>query len=199
MQIKQQHLEPVGDYSWNGNSMESIVFHTTLGSNYQGAYDTLKLRHLSYHYIIDADGSIHELVNIERSAWHAGVKHKPNLRVRSFFGDNNPNKRSIGIAFVRKGYEALTNEQRDAGVWLVKAIGARTGIRYTADNIFYHQEITDYKPAHVSTYRDAILAGLIGYRDDKDAKELTRLQMTIISLLNQAVGLLQKLARIKEG
>lgn len=177
--ITKNHLKPANDYSWQGNTKESIVLHTTLGNSYQGAYDTLKLRHLSYHYIIDEDGTIIELVPINRSAWHAGVKSRPNLRVRAFYGPDNPNRRSIGIAFVRNRDESLTLAQRDAGVWLIKDLGKRTGVRYGIDNIFYHQEITDYKPKEVWAYREQILDGLIGNKDETDFHERNRLQLMI--------------------
>ena len=173
------------------------MLHTTLGTNYSGAYDTLKIRHLSYHFIIDEDGTIYQLVPLERSAWHAGVKSHPNLRVRTFFGSDNPNRRSIGIAFVRYGDTELTPEQRDAGVWLTKEIGKRTGVRYNADNIFYHQEVTDYKPREVGRYREQILEGLVGFRDDIDAGEMSDLQLRIKQLM-QIIALLQTLLSLKQ-
>lgn len=194
MKITKQHLSPLEEYSWKGNTQKSIMLHTTLGNSYQGAYETLKIRHLSYHYIIDEDGTIRELIPIDRSAWHAGVKSKPNLRVRAFFGADNPNKHSIGISFVRNGHSHLTNKQRDAGVWLIKEIGKKTGIRYNRDNIFAHYEVTNYKPYEVfSPYRTQIMEGLEGYKDEKDAKEKTILQLRIQILLLQIKLLKKKL------
>ena len=184
MQVKLQLLKPLDEYSWFGNTQESIVLHTTLGNTYEGAYETLKIRHLSYHYIIEADGTIRNLIPIERSAWHAGVKSNPNLRARVFFNDDNPNKRSIGIAFVRYGNPSLTTEQRDAAVWLIKEIGKETGRRYNRDNIFTHHEITDYKPKEVETYREEVLQALEGYKDDRDAgqKSTTLLYIELLKL-----------------
>lgn len=192
--IKLDHLTPLSSYSWDKNTNESIVLHTTLGNNYQGAFDTLKIRGLSYHYIIDEFGTIRELIPIDRSAWHAGVKSVPNARVRSFFGDDNPNRRSIGIAFVRNRQPELTPNQRDAAVWLIKNIGERTGIRYNADNIFYHQEITDYKPEEVHDYRQQVLDGLIGFKDEKDVVKNKKL---LVSLLEQLINALIKLQKLQ--
>jgi len=194
--MKINHLLPLKDYSWSGNTKESIILHTTLGTNYSGAYNTLKLRHLSYHYIVEADGTITELIPITRSAWHSGVKNKPNLRARAFFGADNPNKRSIGISFVRNGESELTQEQRDAGIYLIKEIGKKTKIRYTADNIFCHQDITSYKPYEVQKYREQILTGLFGYRDEADTKERTILQLRIKLLMLQVAMLKKKLGII---
>lgn len=184
------HLIPVENYSWSNNTHESIILHTTLGNTYQGAFDTLKIRGLSYHYIIDIDGTIRELIPIERSAWHAGVKSNPNARVRAFFGNDNPNRRGIGISFVRRGHPTLEPEQRDAAVWLIKNIGERTGVRYNADNIFTHHEITDYKPEEVDDYRLEVLDGLVGFKDEKD---VPKHDAALIKLLNQLVSVLMRL------
>lgn len=191
MKIVKKILTPADEYSWSGNTGEAIVFHTTLGNTYIGAEETLKIRHLSYHYVVDKDGTIYQLVELDRSAWHAGVKSNPNLRSRAFFGEDNPNRRSVGVAFVgdgnvydTSGYtvysKAITDKQRDAGVWLVKEIGKQTGVRYNANNIFYHREITDYKPAFVETIRKQVLEGLVGFKDETDAvAERTVLELTL--------------------
>lgn len=177
MKIRKRILTPVEDYSWDGNTKEAIVLHITAGSNYKGAEDTLKIRHLSYHFIIDKDGSISQLTDINRSAWHAGIKSNPVDRVVKFFGDTNPNKRSIGISFVCEKDEwyvsnELTEKQIDAGVWLIKYIGSQTGIRYNGDNIFTHGEITDYKEK-MEEERKIIVSELIGYRDEQDVVKLS--------------------------
>lgn len=188
----QSLLTPQGDYSWEGNTHESIVLHTTLGSTYVGAYETLRIRHLSYHFIIDEDGEVYQLVDLERSAWHAGVKSGTNLRARAFYGADNPNRRSVGIAFVRNGHERLTDAQRDTAVQLIKWIGSQTGVRYNRDNIFAHYEITNYKPYEVLVpYRDQVVEGLEGYKDETDAGEKTKM-LLIIELLKQYIALLIK-------
>lgn len=192
--IKKDHLKPLSSYSWDGNTHESIILHTTLGNTYRGAFDTLKIRGLSYHYIVDTDGTIRELVPIDRSAWHAGVKSNPNARVRSFYGNDNPNRRSIGISVVRRGQPSLEPEQRDAVVWLIKNIGHRTGVRYNADNIFTHHEITDYKPKEVNNYRQQVLDGLVGFKDEKDVVQKKKL---LVSLLEQLIDALIKLQKAR--
>ena len=189
--IIKRYLTPIQDYSWPGNTQESIVLHTTLGNNYEGAYETLKIRHLSYHFIIDEDGDVYQMVDIERSAWHSGVKSNPNLRARSFFGTENPNRRSIGIAFVRNGDSSITSLQRDSAVNLIKEIGQTNGIRYNRDNIFCHYEITDYKPKEVENYRQQVVEGLEGYKDETDAGEKGKL-LLIIQLLQTLIKQLQQ-------
>ena len=199
MKIINRILKPEDKFSWEGNTQESIILHTTLGSTYKGAEETLIIRELSYHYIIDKDGTIYQLVENTRAAWHAGVKSNPNLRVRSFFEDN-PNKQSIGIAFVGTGTETednmyvwMTPEQRDSAVWLIKDIGSKNGIRYNANNIFYHREVTDYKPFYVKYIMETVVRSLVGFKNEKDnVKELTILKLRVQLLKLQLKLLLKK-------
>ena len=179
------------DNYWNGNDPASIVLHTTGGYGAENAYRTLIARGLSYNYIIE-DGIIYELVPWDKSAWHAGVKKSPNLRARTFFGNENPNKKSVGIAFTypRTGdISRLPDSDVDAVVKLIKDIGRQTNVRYNPDNIFYHQEITIDKPKIVKGYRDQVLDGLVGDKDEKDAGERTRLEL-MIQLLKLRIQLL---------
>lgn len=181
MILKQELLKPVADYSWEGNTGESIVLHITAGSNYKGARDTLIARHLSYHFIVDTDGKIYQLVDIKRSAWHAGVKSNPNTRVRKFFGDTNPNRRSIGISFVAPldtWFSDINDQQLKSAVELIKYIGSTTGVRYNASNIFSHGEITDYKEKMLNECSQ-VINELVGYKDEKD---VVVLQSTIDKL-----------------
>lgn len=189
--IIERILKPEQDYSWSGNTHESIILHTTLGSTYSGAEETLRIRHLSYHFIIDEEGDVYQLVSTDRSAWHAGVKSNPNLRVRAFFGSDNPNRRSIGIAFVRNKHPEITLAQRDAAVHLIKQLGSTTGVRYNRDNIFCHYEVTDYKPREVEKYRQQVVEGLEGYKDETDAGEKTKL-LLVIQLLQTLIKQLKE-------
>lgn len=176
------------NYWWN-NDPRSIMLHTTGGGSVIGAVETLKARGLSYNYII-ARGQVYELVNWENSAWHAGVIKSPNLRAQAFYktlkGEDNPNRNSVGISFIypEGDITQLDDESIDACVQLIKYIGSQTGVRYTPDNIFYHREVTIYKPIVVKGYRDQILEALVGDKDEKDA-----LQKTITKLLLEVAQL----------
>lgn len=195
MKITKRLLKPAESYSWADNDGSSLVLHTTLGSNYKGAEDTLKARHLSYHFVIDRDGTIYQMVDVSRAAWHAGVKSKPNLRTRNFFGNRNPNRHSVGIAFVGMAYWDFTTEQRDAAVWLIKEIGKQTGVRYNANNIFYHQEITSYKPSFVKMIRESVLEQLVGFKDEKDnVKEYSLLELIRQILIKRIIRLQLEIA-----
>lgn len=196
MRIIRSILNPQSSYSFKNSTGEAIIFHTTLGNTYQGAHQTLKLRHLSYHFIIDTDGTIYQLIDTNRAAWGAGATANMNMRAKVFFGTTNPNVIGIQVAFVRFGHKYLTPMQRDAGVWLVKHIGSVTGKRYTWDNTFSHFEVTNYsatsKPREVANYRQQVMDGVVGFKDNKDNKEKTRMLLYI-----QYLQLQLKLLRLR--
>lgn len=73
-----------------------IIVHTTAGWTKAGAIRTLKRKHLSYHYLIDYDGSVEQLIDpVKYVAFHAG-------RVNDY---------SIGVSLVNVAYE--TNKVKE--------------------------------------------------------------------------------------
>jgi len=186
---------------WENNNPRSFMLHTTGGRGVEGAVTTLKARKLSYNYIID-NGKIYELVNWKNSAWHAGVIKRPNLRARAFFntlkGKDNPNRNSVGVSFTYPtggDITILPEEDVNACVFLMKKVGKEASVRYTADNTFYHKEVTIYKPAMVKGYREQVLDALIGDKDPKDALQKTILRLTIEVLKLKLKLLLSTMAR----
>lgn len=135
--------------SRGSTEVDVIVFHYTGSSTLQSALNTLDERKLSYHYIIDKDGSIANLVPEERSAQHAGCDSRQNPAR----GVCKPgfNSRSIGISFVNSGYrgndvelhgktwESYTEEQYQSAAKLVAAIAKRhEKIELTRDHMYSH-------------------------------------------------------------
>ena len=76
----------------------------------------------SYHYIIERNGDITQLVPEHRKAWHAGSSE--------FFGVPNVNEFSIGVCFSNKqdGIELFDSRAIKAGVELCAAIMRKYGI-----------------------------------------------------------------------
>ena len=74
-----------------------IIFHYTETKNLEDAIKLLtnKKRKVSCHYVIDYNGSIYNLVDIKKRAWHAGESSWENLM--------DINSRSIGIEIVNPG------------------------------------------------------------------------------------------------
>lgn len=94
----------------------TIVLHGTGGRLVSGSISWLDQIGLSYHYIIDRDGSVTKLVPLSRVAFHAGVSSGP--------GGKDVNRYSIGIAFANRenGVEQITPEQIEAARVLVKQL-----------------------------------------------------------------------------
>lgn len=70
----------------------TIVLHATAGSSLGGAVSTLKIKGLSYHYLIEKNGQITKCVPTGRVAFHAGKSVGPQ--------GENCNSYSIGVSLV---------------------------------------------------------------------------------------------------
>ena len=99
---------------------DTVILHATAGSSFMGAYNALKSRELSYHYIIEKDGAINKLVPYSRVAYHAGKSVGPN--------GSNVNHYSVGISFVNRndGTDKYTKEQYEACLDLIESL--KTGL-----------------------------------------------------------------------
>jgi len=193
--INKQLFYPQEDYSWvDANGPQSIVLHTLLGT-VEGSDAWLRDIGLSYHFMIKEDGEVRQIVEVDNAAWHSGVVSKPNKRARHFYGDINPNRRSIGIAFERNGEAELTKQQRQACTWIIKHLEKEVDTHFNDENIFAHCEITSYKPQEVADYRLEVLETLEGGKYPQNTKtraelisERNRLQSKIMTLLSDWVS-----------
>lgn len=87
--------------------VSQIIFHDTAGPTLKSALDTLKQRKLSYNYIIDKDGSIHNLVPPGTKAYHA----------------KGYNENTVGVSFVGGGaYGPVNAKQHEAAIQLSKQL-----------------------------------------------------------------------------
>ena len=61
-----------------GQKVKAFVIHRTEGS-FKGSLEWCKNTdaQVSYHYIINEAGEVHELVDPENIAWHAGLMKNP--------------------------------------------------------------------------------------------------------------------------
>ena len=89
--IKDFNLKPMAFLSnvklasgTRNSDITDVVLHHTGGDTLQSAVNALQNRNLSYHYLIDRDGTIHQMVDPSKKAFHA----------------KNFNDNSIGISFV---------------------------------------------------------------------------------------------------
>lgn len=87
----------------------------------------------SYHYLIERDGGVTQLVDPKLKAWHAGKSE--------FFGHANVNDFSIGVCFSNKqdGVEPFTTEAITTGVELLVPLMKEYGI--TLECVTTHEAI----------------------------------------------------------
>jgi len=105
--------------------VDAIILHATADEDTQGSVEwccTPKSKNpnpVSYHVIVDRDGTVYHLVDTAKRAWHAGVS--------SFLGRGNCNDYTIGLSFANKndGHEPYTDEQLSVGAALCAAWIAR--------------------------------------------------------------------------
>lgn len=98
------------------NRVTRTIFHHTGGSTLSGAIATLRQRQLSYNYIIDRDGTINQLVQEGRRAWHAG----------------RDNLDSIGVAMVARNDADINEIQLRAAAELQRYLSSRYGYSLTS-------------------------------------------------------------------
>jgi N-acetylmuramoyl-L-alanine amidase len=120
-----------------GAPVDHLVLHYTGMPSADGALRWLcdPASQVSCHYLVFEDGRIHQLVEEDRRAWHAGVS--------CWRGVTDLNSRSIGIEIANPGhqwgYVPFPNEQVDAVIALCRDILNRRAI--PARNVVAHADV----------------------------------------------------------
>ena len=113
--------------------ISTIVLHATAGSTFTGALSTLRLRGLSYHYIVEdqreRDGRIIKCAPADSIALHAGASMGPQ--------GPNVNNYSVGIALVNRndGQDPYSDEQHRS-------------VRMLCENLITHYPTIRYVTTH---------------------------------------------------
>lgn len=135
----------------------TIVLHGTGGHSAQSSADWLEHIGLSYHYIINRDGSVLKCVPYKsRYAYHAGKSVGPN--------GSDVNKYSVGISFanMEDGIEQITIKQIESAIKIINDVCAdMKGIKY----ITRHKDISPgrkYDPKTLSYKALVHIAGMTG-------------------------------------
>lgn len=76
---------------------DTVILHHTGGMSLSGAVSTLKARGLSYHYIIERDGKVHNFVDPRFIAFHA-IRHNHYSVGISFVGGGNEPQHAVSFA-----------------------------------------------------------------------------------------------------
>ena len=116
-----------------GAKPEMIIIHYTSMKSTEDALNRLSdpASKVSCHYLIDEKGNIHQMVDEEKRAWHAGVS--------SWQGKDDINSRSIGIEISNRQELPYTREQLFFLALLCKDIMHRHHI--PPENIQGHADI----------------------------------------------------------
>ena len=106
----------------DGHSPELIVLHYTGMATCAGARARLcdPVAEVSAHWLVDADGSVEQLVDEGARAWHAGAG--------AWAGAGDVNSRSIGIEIQNPGDRPFPHPQMVALERLLAGVMARHGI-----------------------------------------------------------------------
>ena len=132
--------------------VEAVVIHIIDGSQ-QSADATFLDNHLndrrSAHYSIGRDGTIHQYVHEQDTAFHAGVVVNPSWAQIKKNGTSyvNPNFYTIGIEHDGKADSEWTPAMYEASAGLLRSMSARyPKLRtLTRDNVVLHREIRSNK------------------------------------------------------
>lgn len=119
---------------------EAIVIHIIDGNFAAGESVFLDPdAHKSAHYAVSKSGEIHQYVDENDTAFHAGVVVNPSW---SLIKPNvNPNFYTVGIEHEGKPDDVWPEEQVSASATLVVEIAARWGIALDANHVIYHRQI----------------------------------------------------------
>lgn len=109
------------------SQVHTIVVHESAGPTLDGAISTLKQRGLSYHFIIDKDGTVYQLQPIDRKAPHAR---------------KDGNDHAIGICLIGGGkndqFGKATDAQQKSLAGLCGGLKAK---QPTLHNVMLHKEV----------------------------------------------------------
>lgn len=112
--------------------VDTVVVHDTAGTTLDGAIKTLRIRGLSYHYLVDADGMVVKCAPVSSRAFHAGVSTGPH-------GDD-VNDYSVGISLVHPndGRTPYPRLQVEALTELIRALQGSLELQWVTT----HREIS---------------------------------------------------------
>ena len=128
-----------------GYRPEAIVIHimdgTLIGTD---SWFTNPASQVSAHYGIGKNGEVHQYVQENDSAWHAGRVDAPVWKLTK--PNINPNLYTIGIEHEGKPDDVWTDAMKQSSVAMIRDICQRWQIPIDRDHIIGHFEIYSKKP-----------------------------------------------------
>jgi N-acetyl-anhydromuramyl-L-alanine amidase AmpD len=133
-------ISPNQEYLRRGEKIQGFVIHKTEGT-FKSAVDwcTKAISQVSYHFIIDRDGTDICLVMPENTAWHAGlIKNASTPLIRH---GNNTNLYTVGIALAGYSSEPPTASQMAKCAKLMNVIANYYDIVIDKNTVVPHNAI----------------------------------------------------------
>jgi hypothetical protein len=146
--IESRKVEGLG-FGGPRRSTKGVIIHHTGGRGLDIAIKTLQSRKLSYHYLVDRDGRIVNVLPDNLVGWHAGhTNKKPEL----------DNSNTISISMVAKDDTDVTPEQLAAASSLEEQLAKKYG--FPKSESYGHGEVSSGKhPKEGFTIATAIRGG----------------------------------------
>lgn len=176
--------------------IQYIILHYT-AADLSRSLDLLTKGNVSSHYLISQKGTVYQLVEDDKRAWHAGLS--------SWQGRTFLNNSSIGIEMVNLGYKetpqktltwfAYTDDQIKALTKLLKDLQAKYNI--PADHILGHSDIAPLRksdPGPLFPWRTLAKEGLATWPNEQAVAK--QQQIFLINNLPSANWVQQKLNQI---
>lgn len=129
----------------NGQKPEAIVVHVMDG-NLVGtdSWFANPASEASSHYGLNQFGEVHQYVQEEDTAWHAGVVLNPQWSLLKM--GINPNYYTIGIEHEGNATSVWSAVMKSASVELIREISRRWNIPIDREHIIGHYQISSKKP-----------------------------------------------------
>lgn len=117
----------------DGKAPSMVVLHYTGMKTAEEALARLcdPTAEVSAHFVVKEDGRVHQLVDMDQRAWHAGVSY--------WAGESDINSASIGVEIVNPGhefgYQAFPDMQMESVVSICELVANKYGVprgRYLA-------------------------------------------------------------------
>lgn len=154
MRIRKKHLQK-SEYTRSKiplSRLTGLVIHFTdsathtFSRDFNWLYDFLnynrpaRKKHASYHYAIDQDGEVYEIIPPTECAWHGGPTPKTDPKVREALG-GNPNWSTLGVSYLHPTPEGKPTEKTykslvELCAYLIKEHNI------PVENIFRHHDCT---------------------------------------------------------
>ena len=146
--VESRKVEGLG-FGGPRKSTKGVIIHHTGGRGLDIAIKTLQSRKLSYHYLVDRDGRIVNVLPDNLVGWHAGhTNKKPELT----------NSNTVSISMVAKDDTDVTPEQLAAASSLEEQLAKKYG--FPKSESYGHGEVSSGKhPKEGFTIATAIRGG----------------------------------------